>query len=97
MKGEPSITGREQFYYWESEGTIPNSPNPFFLRLQDGKKWFNWQINEYRSLYLTDDWFGWEQLKEDWKGNESILRLLFKWMPNECLPDYLRNVPILIQ
>jgi hypothetical protein len=47
----PTDIGREQFKQWESNGTIPEEPDEFFLVLQNGKKWFDWQLNDCKKQW----------------------------------------------
>jgi hypothetical protein len=76
---EASDKGRTQFFNQQSYGIFPENPDDYYLKLLDGKKWFDWQIQEYISLYLSDDWWGWYQIVEDYRGKEWMIPLLFPW------------------
>ena len=90
MKGEPSEEGRRQFLEYETNGISPEHPDPFYLRLSDGKKWFDWQNTELRSLYHSEEWWGWYTLYEDYRKVDElwILEKLTKW-GRKVMPDWL--------
>ena len=79
MPGYPRTSiGLQQFYERESKGREPGEPDPYFLRLCNGKKWWEWTVNEYAALYSTSEWPGWRQLEDDFRtdprGLEAIAR-----------------------
>lgn len=71
---EPTEIGLRQFVDYESRGVFPDDPCPYFRRLLDGKKWWEWTVNEYASLYGTMEWFGWYQLEADFRNDVDGLR-----------------------
>jgi hypothetical protein len=85
---EPTETGRQQFLENESYGTIPENPDPFYERLQQGKKWFSVSQEMIRKQYLTWEWWGFYCYWKDWKGERWVLKYLFSWLPSEWLPDW---------
>jgi hypothetical protein len=91
MTGEPSETGRQQFFELETSGGSPVDPDPYFLRLCDGKKWFDWLNTEMRESYLTEYWWGWYQLYEDWKDELWVFEKLTKW-GFDWMPDWLQQL-----
>jgi len=84
----PTEEGRQQFYDYESYGKYPENPDPFFLRLQQGKKWFSVTQEMIREKYLTWEWWGFYCYWKDWKGERWVLKHLFSWCPKEHLPDW---------
>lgn len=62
--------GMEQFHAYESRGITPEKPDPFFTHLLDGKKWWEWTVNDYADKYLTDQWYGWYLLALDFKDDQ---------------------------
>src|SRR5438552_2243084 len=66
--------GLQQFYDYESTGKQPSHPDPYFNRLLDGKRWWEWIVNQYRDLYFTNEWPGWLCLEEDFRHNPTGLR-----------------------
>lgn len=87
IKTRPSQKGREQFVDHQSRGIKPLHPTKYFLALNDGKTHFDLLSNEYRTLYFSDEWWGWLQLWLDWEGERWILSHLCKWHPN--IPEWL--------
>ena len=71
---EPSETGLCQFHDFESQGLRPAFPDPYFERLLDGKKWWEWTLNLYAKQYGTADWPGWTSVKEDFKNDPAGFR-----------------------
>lgn len=69
-----SDDGLRQFHAWESRGEEPETPNAYFAQLLDGKKWWEWTVNEYAGLYGTNEWPGWATLEEDFKDDLAGLR-----------------------
>lgn len=67
QQGSPAPTdiGLRQFHRFESLGETPEHPDPYFTHLVNGKRWWEWTLNSYAELYLTDDWPGWAQLEVD--------------------------------
>jgi hypothetical protein len=78
----PSDEGRLQFFEYESFGKTPVEPDPYFLCLQEGKKWFSVQQEEVRRSYLSWEWWGWYQYWVDWEGERWVLKYLMSWHPN---------------
>lgn len=79
---QPNNIGKEQFFNKQSYGVTPNKPDSYYLRLIDGKKWFDWQIQEYIELYLSEEWWGWEQIINDYKNDLWLLPKMFPWEKN---------------
>ncbi len=52
--------GLAQFYEHQSNGIAPVNPDPFYLRLVNGKKWFDWTVDEIHKSYGTSEWYGWD-------------------------------------
>jgi hypothetical protein len=71
---EKSDAGIRQFFELESRGIRPESPDPYFTHLCNGKAWWEWSVNQYAELYLTDDWPGWSQVEADFAGDERGLK-----------------------
>lgn len=69
--------GLRQFYEYESRGVEPDCPDPYFSRLLNGKKWWEWTLNEYADRWGTDDWPGWLCLAydflDDYPGYRQVL------------------------
>lgn len=82
---EPTEAGRRQFFEFETHGIAPESPDPFYLCLSEGRKWMDWMRNELKDAYKRyldgdlDSWYGWYMLHLDWKGELHILKLLMNW------------------
>jgi hypothetical protein len=66
--------GLAQFHDYESRGIRPATPDPYFARLLDGKRWWEWQVNEIARMYGTDEWWGWHQLAEDFANDKPALK-----------------------
>lgn len=66
--------GLRQFFDRESRGITPESGTPYFRRLLDGKKWWEWTLNEYADRYLTWEWWGWWQITKDFAGDLAGFR-----------------------
>lgn len=80
--------GLAQFRVYESTGQGPgerdalgnwgSEADPYFVRLWNGKRWWEWTVNEYASAYGTRDWPGWTVLQRDFAddpdGLEQIAR-----------------------
>lgn len=69
----------EQFVLYCADDIEPENPEEYYLVLKNGRKWFFWQQEELRQLYLTKEWFGWYSLIEDWKDNLWVLKRLTTW------------------
>lgn len=76
---EPSLEGRKQFALWVAQGIYPEKPHPYFSCLKHGKSMFDITYTMYRKMYLTDDWWGWYAIEEDFKDEPWLLPYLFKW------------------
>lgn len=82
VNAEVSEKGRKQFFEHQSYGEKPKDPDPYYLRLSNGKKWFDFQIQEYLTLYDTQEWWGWYSIVNDYLQNKDetwILPYLFPW------------------
>ena len=66
--------GLRQFHGLESRGEHPEIPDVYFQRLLDGKRWWEWTLNEYAGLYSTPEWPGWERLREDFADDLPAVR-----------------------
>lgn len=86
---EPTDKGRQQFYNAETFGELPTDPDPFYVCLSQGKKWFSVQQEMIRDTYLTWEWWGWYQYWLDWKGDRWVLKHLMSWHPNP--PEWLTS------
>jgi hypothetical protein len=69
----PTESGLRQFHHFESTGEQPASPDPYFLRLWNGKKWWQWTVKNLAELYGTAEWPGWLQLEHDFKDDPTAL------------------------
>lgn len=72
----PTERGLRQFHRFESLGETPAQPDPYYEHLVDGKRWWEWTLNSYAELYLTDDWPGWAQLEEDFADDPAGFKQL---------------------
>ncbi len=70
----PTEIGLEQFFNKESNGAEPAIPDPYFVRLLNGKRWWEWTVNYYAEMYDKFEWPGWLQLEEDFKKDPSGLQ-----------------------
>jgi len=84
---EPTAEGRQQFHEEDTHGRQPASPDPFYLALRTGKKWFSVQQADIRSKWGSGEWVGWYQHWKDFKGERWILGHLMSWYPD--LPSWL--------
>ena len=66
--------GVAQFRAWESTGRVPACPSATCIALRDGKKWWEWTLNEYAALYWTYEWPGWLQLWDDFRNDRAGLK-----------------------
>lgn len=71
--------GKEQFMMWCSDNIHPTNPDDYYLVLKNGRTWFFYQQEELRQHYGTEEWPGWESLRDDWKDNLWILDKLTSW------------------
>jgi len=71
-----SALGRKQFHEHESRGVRPQQPDPYYVYLLDGKKWWEWTLNACAALYASDEWPGWHQLEIDFKDDPAGLKQL---------------------
>lgn len=76
---EPTDEGRRQFHAHQSAGLKPAVADPYFLRLCSGKQRADIQTEEYRSLYGTNEWFGWHAIAQDFKDDEQAYNFYFSW------------------
>lgn len=61
-----SQIGLVQFFEYESRGIRPDDPDPYFVLLLDGKKWWEWTLNNIADQFFGDNWPGWYCLAIDW-------------------------------
>lgn len=73
---EPEPVGLAQFFAFESQGIEPAEPSPYFVRLLNGKRWWEWQLNEMARTYGTDEWWGWATIEDDWRNDPRAVRQL---------------------
>lgn len=75
-----SDEGIRQFHAFESRGVRPTHPAPFFTHLCDGKKWWEWTLNEFAASYSKQDgsWFGWAHLEESFTDDPRGLKQIRK-------------------
>lgn len=59
---------------YESRGVKPPRPHPYFESLLNGKKWWEWQLNEIAATYGTGDWWGWATLEQDYADDLAGLK-----------------------
>jgi len=80
VTAEPNDKGREQFFERQTYGVEPENPDPYYIMLTEGQKWFDWQVQEYVKLYLCDEWWGWDTIIRDY---------LFSWdeESKKCVRD----------
>lgn len=72
---------RRQFVDYDSMGKVPTEPMKYFMHLLQGKRWFNLQRTTYYEMYIEGTWWGWSQLKDDWKDDLWLLWELTSWYP----------------
>ena len=65
--------GLRQFVDYESRGIMPAEPDRYFERLLDGKRWWEWTLNEYAKSRFTDWWPGWNTITDWFSGDPSGL------------------------
>ena len=47
---------------------------------------------EYKNLYKNGEWWGFQQIYEDWKGERYLLKYLLKWytpLVGKEIPDWI--------
>jgi len=76
--------GERQFIEYESTGKFPEQPDSYFNCLLDGKKWWEWTLNEFASLYGKWEWPGWLQLEQDFDDDlpglkQVVQRIKQRW------------------
>ena len=69
-----SGVGLAQFHARESRGHVPAQPDPYYQRLTNGKRWWEWTLNEYGKLYGTREWWGWATIEADFARDPAGLR-----------------------
>lgn len=77
--GAPTDKGRRQFCLHQSTGVFPEVPDAYFLCLTRGKRHFDWLCREYQQQFLSGEWWGFAQLREDWTEHRWLLPHLCKW------------------
>ena len=73
--------GAKQFHEHQSRGIKPSSPDPYYLKLVDGKRTFDFLFSEYRKMYMSGHWWGFHLLWLDWEGKRWVLPHLCGWYP----------------
>lgn len=92
LSGNATSLGVQQFEDWDSRGNFPDNPDPYFLVLQNGKKWFDWQQSELKKMYNSQWWWGWEALRNDYSPTDYwILKELCRWYNRDKLPEWLKR------
>ena len=89
---EPSDEGRKQFNDNQSNGKVPDDPDPYYKVLRGGKRSFDLQCRELQLLYLSGEWWGLNTLWHDWEGRRWVLPYLLGWWKKETgrnLPDWI--------
>jgi hypothetical protein len=89
---QPSEIGRMQFFDLQSKGIKPSDPDPYFNKLMVGKTGFDFICSEYRKMYLSGEWWGFDLLWEDWEGERWVLPRLCSWyegLTGRPLPKWL--------
>lgn len=70
--------GVRQFMAYESKGVEPDHPDPYFTRLLNGKRWWEWTVEQYRDSWKNRaDWFGFLTYRRDFKNDHRGFRMLF--------------------
>lgn len=82
-----SEVGLAQFFAYESRGVWPVEPDAYFTRLWDGKRWWEWTLNEYAARRFTNEWPGWAQLEDDFAGDPAG----FHQVKRRCLSEPWRK------
>ena len=82
LPSESTDTGRRQFFENQSYGTVPKTPDSYYLCLVDGKEVFDLQCSELHQMYKQGEWWGWYQLWSDWEGERWVIPYLCRWHRN---------------
>ena len=61
-----NVVGARQFWQYESDGTEPAKPDPYYLDLRRGKMERQHAITEMAKSYGTADWFGWDYIEREY-------------------------------
>lgn len=69
-----SIVGARQFWQFESDGTEPDNPDPYYLDLRGGKMGRHYAITEMAKSFFGTDWFGWDFIERHY--TEAFVREL---------------------
>lgn len=100
-----SKVGLSQFLSRESTGGNPAKPDPYFIRLLNGKKWWEYTVNQYAAQYGTWEWPGWKCLEEDFREDRAGLEQIFRRVntrvghtihsevPDAVVPPYVAMYP----
>lgn len=72
----PTDAGLKQFFEYESYGKMPDDPDPYFMALLNGKKWWEWTLNFYAERFHCGDWPGWYILAFDFKDDPAGFKQL---------------------
>lgn len=90
--------GLDQFFVFESTGKKPAIPDRYFTHLLDGKKWWEWTLNEYADSYFSlTDWWGWHLLALDFSDDPNGFKQLRQRCgcspitPAECIAEIERH------
>ncbi len=57
------MLGARQFWRFESDGTEPDNPEPYYLDLRGGKMGRQYAITEMAKSFFGKDWFGWDYIE----------------------------------
>src|SRR5271165_603172 len=68
--------GLKQFHEYESKGIYPDIPDPYFTRLLNGKKWWEWTLNFMAETYCTWEWYGWYGYAKDFINDPAGFKQL---------------------
>lgn len=95
-KNPPTDLGAKQLHHFISSGQEPANPDPYYLDLKEGRKWYFWQQEEMRKSYLTDDWVGWDCIINfDYKNELHILKHLVNWYNKESFEELIKRIQAL--
>ncbi len=78
----PSEIGRKQFWDKQSLGIQPENPDTYYDTLTKGKQVFDYLTREYYKMYISNEWWGFLPLWEDWEGQRWVLPFLCAWYPS---------------
>ena len=74
--------GRYQFWRHQSLGIAPRGGGTLYYRLLAYGKWLaDWTTEQYRKVYLTWEWWGWDAIRRDFADDPDGYRFYFSWCP----------------